>query len=191
MIAAHIKDFQALYAVLLAGMFTLITAGIAWKASLRAAVHNAKLEETSTARALWAELAGAGSRIVADVRQLRWPTLERYRPEPLDLSIFEDKPSAVGRLQPDDAFMMVQAYKLLLNLNELYRRFGNSDAIHVTPKDRHQLADAAEQVWKQIGVVLRGTYESAGLPRDKADAALTAWTSKVGEPAREKIPYEN
>lgn len=172
------------YQWLIGGICTLIAAIIAFFAILRPAKHNAKLEQRAVARALWAELAGLGARVFSDIEKIRDDRLDRifkpHLPVPLNFAIFEANPAVVGRLPPDAAFMVVTVYKMLLDLNDRYTAYRSSkDLVDTTGAKGFDIAEHAESVLDQIGVVLRGTYKTAGLARRKANAALTPWTSPI------------
>lgn len=174
-LVAALREFQ----ILVTGILAIAAAYIAYRgalaqarATVAAADARSKSECRSAAGALWAELGSCLVRLRAD--QIR---LEKLRSSlmpggigdskfhPIDLSVYEANPAAVGHLPPDDGYVVVSAYKLLQELNRTYT--GPSAYFEVM---EHKVASAMEM----ITTTLRGLQQTAGIPQDKADAVLSA-----------------
>ena len=120
---AHIEKYQTL----IAGALAIVAACIAYMGALRQARavleaerQRAAEHRRAVAGALWAELANLGARLFADSQRLVATRVRDGRMlglSPLDLSVFSADPSAVGNLPPDDALMVTQIYKLIIDLN--------------------------------------------------------------------------
>lgn len=172
------------YQTLIAGVLAIAAAWIAYRGELRqaAAVLDAEkqrlLEQRrAVAGALWAELCNVGTRLFADSQRLIATPVRDGRMldlTPIDLSVFHANVSALGTLPPDDASMVTQVYKIVQDINLRYEKVSASAGID------HQWASGTGQwlatIVGQVRTTLEGLRETAGMPEDKAKAAMTPWT---------------
>jgi hypothetical protein len=147
------------------------------RAVLEAERQRALEQRRAVAAALWAELASVGARLFADSQRLISTPVRDGRLlglSPLDLSVFNANPAAVGSMPPDDAFMVTQVYKLLIDLNQRYARVSTSPGID--DNYAHSLGLQVGGIVEHLRITLRGLRETAGMPEDKAIAAMAPWT---------------
>jgi hypothetical protein len=175
-----VEKFQTL----IAGVLAIGAAVIAYLGAIRQARavveaerQRAVEQRRAVAAALWAELDNLALRLFADSQRLVSTPVRDGRLlglSPLDLSVFTADPSAVGSLPSDEALMVTQVYKLIIDLNRRYARVGASAGI-----DENVVRSLGEQVGVIVGQIqttLRGLRETAGIPEDKAAAAMAPWT---------------
>lgn len=176
-----IKDFQTLIAGVLAAVI-----------AYRGAVHQSKItvklaraqeveKRRAMAAALWSELAAIGLRLHADTMNF---TSGIHSPRPLSTEIYASNPSAVGLLPPDEAFQVASVYKTISELSYRYARYRESGSgpinqeSHATSGETGtSLAADATKVRDLLGSTLKGFYLTAGIPKDKANAALKIWAT--------------
>lgn len=182
-LAGFVEKFQTL----IAGTIAIIAAGIAYLGSLRQAravleaeSQRAAEHRRAVAGALWAELASIGRRLFADSQRLLSTKVRDGRMlelTQLDLSVFNANLPSIGRLPPDDAFMVTNIYKIIIDINQRYANISASSGID------DQVANSMGQylgaILEQIRVTLRGTRSTAGMPEDRAAAAMAPWTPVV------------
>ena len=180
---AVVERFQTL----LVGVLAIGAAVIAYLGAIRQAHaiveaerQRALEQRRAVAAALWAELANLGARLFADSQRLISTPVRDGRLlglSPLDVSVFSANPAAVGSLPSDDALMVTQVYKLIIELNQRYARVSTSAGI-----DDNYARNMGQQVGgivEHIRITLRGLRETAGMAEDKASAAMTPWTPVV------------
>lgn len=179
--------FLDTYQVLIAGALAIVAAGVAYRGARRQALaileaekQRAAGERRAVAAALFAELASLGARMFADSQRLASTRARDGRMlglTPLDVSVFSADPSKVGLLPADEAFMVTQAYKLIIDLNLQYARVSESPGV----ADDYP-SNLGHQLNGPIGhvrVTLRGLRETAGISEDKAESAIRPWTPVV------------
>lgn len=179
-IVSAVDRFQ----VLIAGGLAIVAAGIAYRSARRQAQAILDAEDqrsasrrSTVAAAFYAELAGIGARLEADILLL---ASDRHGAEsgldPIDISVFRADPSAVGALPADAAFVVTNVYKLIIDLNRAYARM-NDPAW--TPEDEPlAMATRVELALKGLRLSLGGIREAAGLSEEKSADALAAWNDE-------------
>lgn len=132
------------------------------------------------AGALWAELCHVGARLFADSQRLISTPVRDGRKlglTPIDLSVFMANLSSLRKLPPDDALMVTTLYKLLLDLNRRFAQVSASPGID--DNWASSTGQYLEEIIGQIRVTLRRLRSTAGMPEDKATAAMAPWTPVV------------
>ena len=181
-IVSAVDRFQ----VLIAGGLAIVAAGIAYRGARRQAHAILEAEEQrlvshrrTVAAAFYAELAGIGARLNADLLLL---TSDRQGAEsgldPIDISVFSADPSAVGALPADEAFVVANVYKLIIDLNRAYARM--NDAAWAPEDEPLAMATRVELILKGLRLTLGRIREAAGLSEDKSADALAAWNEEDG-----------
>ena len=182
-IVAFVEHFQTL----LAGVLAIAAAWIAYRGALRQAAVVLEAErqrlleqQRAVARAMWAELNHLATRLFADSQRLLATSVRDGRMlglSQLDLSVFAADPSAIGRLPPDDALVVTQVYKVLNDLNGRFARVSASPGV-----DDNYAKHLGQELGGIVGLIrttLHGLQTTAGLPDEKAKAAMTPWTPVV------------
>ena len=177
-------DYVEKFQTLIAGMVAIAAAGIAYLGALKQAravvdaeQHRMLEQRRAVAGALWAELASVGTRLFADAQRLRSTRVRDGRLldlTPLDISVFAANLSALGTLPPDDALVVTQVYKLIIDLNTVYAKVSSSPG--TDDQWASSIGHYVESVVQQVRVTLGGLRETAGMPEDKAAAAMSPWS---------------
>ena len=183
-IITYAERFQTI----IAGGLAIGAAWIAYLGALKQAravtdaEHQRALDQRrAVAGALWAELANIGAKLFADSQRLR--SMQRINDgrlldlKPIDVSVFQANLSALGTLPPDDALVVTQAYKLILDLNQRYAKLGSSPGIG--DGVAASMGDYAGNLVHLVRATLKGLRTTAGMPEDKANAAMAPWTPVV------------
>jgi hypothetical protein len=102
----------------------------------------------------------------------------------IDVSVFSGNIGALGSLHPDEAVMVTQVYKLVLDINRRYAEVSKSEGI---ADDWARMTGMwLGGIVGQVRVTLRGLRETAGMPEEKAQAAMAPWTPVLGKNANQQ-----